>query len=191
MRFVVISGNIGAGKTTAGRLAALAVDACFVEEPVKLWQESGALEMAYSGMVNAFQPFALASRIFLMKKRIAEYTRLKGKPPKLVLLDRWVWDDLAFASVCLKREDFVNYASYHAAVVAMEWRPVTTIRFNVAVTDCYERIKRRGRAEEAHITLDYLTKIERSLPAFDHEVDGLRLDLAVNEIVAILTRASQ
>ena len=81
MRFVVISGNIGAGKTTAGRLAALAVDACFVEEPVKLWQESGALEMAYSGMVNAFQPFALASRIFLMKKRIAEYTRLKGKPP--------------------------------------------------------------------------------------------------------------
>jgi deoxyadenosine/deoxycytidine kinase len=181
MEHVVIRGNIGAGKSTVARRVADALGATLVEEPVAEWRASGALAAMYDGAVAAFQPYALATRVAAYRRAVWAHQ------PSVVVLDRWLDDDLAFATANLEAADLEGYTEL--------WR--TTNRLNpiervfevwiyVDTQTCLDRIRRRGRPEEASITAAYLRRFANPGDA-DLIVDGSRA--TPDEVAASVVRA--
>jgi len=169
-RYVVLSGNIGAGKTTVARLVAAQMNALLVEEPVALWQQSGMLALLVTNDNSidfAFQMFALASRVAALKVAVKLYSMKHGAPPDIVVLDRWLPDDKAFAALALTPTAMANYMRFYALIAELNNIPIAlTIWLDVPPAVCAARIRSRGRPEEAHITLAYLEAID----ARKHEI---------------------
>ena len=186
MLVYVISGNIGAGKSTVAAAAAAKLGALYVPEPVALWQATGALKLAYSH-VEVFQPFALATRVFLFNKAVAEHAEATGSLPTIVITDRWLADDLAFAAVNLRPLDYDRYVEYWEVVAAMNPIEHITIRIAAPVEVCLSRLRERNRAEEACVTEAYLAAVEASLPEAHHTVSNVFVEQAVDDVVAIIS----
>lgn len=188
MKVFAVSGNIGAGKSTTGELAAKQAGALWVPEPVELWRSTGALQLAYDGRADIFQPFALASRVFSFQAAVARYTKERGALPELVLVDRWLPDDFAFAKVNLDTLGFEAYKKYFDAAGALQTISVFTIRLAVHPSTCLQRIAARGRSEEANIDLDYLERIDAALPPANAIVFTETVDDTVDAIVRLITQ---
>lgn len=154
MVHIVIRGNIGAGKTTAGRLVAAKLGGTFVPEPVDEWVRSGALAAMYSGQKAAFQAYALATRV-------ANRQFTVGRSSNIVVLDRWLDDDKAFAVANLTTEEYAAYEALWDVTAAMNDVGVTwSVWLDVPVDVCAARIARRGRPEEVGITAGYLCSLD-------------------------------
>lgn len=187
MKVFVLSGNIGAGKSSVGEAAAAVVGALFVPEPVELWQSTGGLGMAQASS-SIFQPFALASRVFGFRKAIADYESVHNEKPLIVIVERWLEDDLSFAKINLKAYDFAKYSELWKATRAMNMFTYTTIRIQAPLDMCLDRIGRRGREEEHDVTRLYLCALESVLPNADYAVHNVHLDSAVTEVVSIILK---
>lgn len=165
MVHVVIRGNIGAGKTTVGRLVAAKLGGTFVPEPVDEWVRSGALAAMYSGQKAAFQAYALATRV-------ANRHFTVGRSSNIVVLDRWLDDDKAFAAANLTAGEYAAYEALWDVTAAMNDVGETwSVWLNVPPAVCAARIARRGRVEEAGITEAYLRSLD-VFPDVDAVVSG-------------------
>ena len=181
MEHIVIRGNIGAGKSTIARRVADAVGGTLVEEPVAEWRASGALAAMYKGAVAAFQPYALATRV-------AAYDRaVWAKKPSVMVLDRWLDDDLAFATVNLSGGDLVRYVElWNVTNRQHPLQRVFEVWVHTELDECLRRIKLRGRGEEGTITKAYLAKFANPGEA-DLIVDNT--NRAPDEVAAAVVRA--
>ena len=151
MQYLIIRGNIGAGKSTVATLVAEMLEATLVLEPVDEWRRSGALEAMYKGAKVPFQSYALATRV----AKVAFSTL--GAQTDVTVLDRWIDDDLLFATINLKGTDFAEYTKLWQQVSSMNHLVDTfTVWLDTDVKTCMERIMKRGRPEEECITEEYL-----------------------------------
>ena len=166
MVHIVLRGNIGAGKSTVGREVATLLGGVFVPEPVDQWVSSGALEAMYSGQKAAFQAYALATRV-------ANRNFIVAHRGGIVVLDRWLDDDKAFAKANLTAAEYVAYERLWDVTAAMNDVGETwSVWLDVTVDVCLARIARRGRDEETGITAEYLRSLDRPEGAVDAIVDG-------------------
>ena len=200
----VLGGNIGSGKTTACKAVAEALDACYVPEPVEEWRSSGKLQAFYDDPVSNgydFQTYAMLSRISALNARLAQWRHAHdGSNPEILILDRWLDDDMAFGNVThengnMTAEQFERYCKEHAKAKRQTGggllKSHKTIWLNASPKTCLARLNQRGREEEHGITLDYLQALENAKLKTDFTVDAedhTAADVA-QRIIDIIRRA--
>ena len=176
--YIIIEGNIGAGKSTFARaltdaFIALGHNAEYLAEPAD--GTNPFLPLYYENPKR----WAFTMQAHLLSKRYemtqyAQHGALMGNG--WYILDRSYFGDLYFANVQMKDgyftpDEYASYVSLHKAMQANIHFPTTAIFLNCPPDICKRRISKRmsereGRACESAIDIEYL----RSL---DDEIDKL------------------
>jgi len=164
---ILLEGNIGAGKTSLGNTLEDAGAFAFLEEPVDRWREgfaSNLFQQFYADMPRwsfTFQIMAFVTRA----KTWSEI--LQRTSADRVILERSIFTD---------RHVFARNLYEQGAMTDAEWElyghlwdflagnyveePDHILYLRTPAEECVERIRRRGRAEEREIPLDYLKRLE-------------------------------
>jgi deoxyguanosine kinase len=160
--YVVIEGNIGAGKTTlAGRIAgqfnAHLILEHFADNPFlpKFYNDpekySFPLELSF-----------LASRYKQLKEELVPQDLFKS----FSIADYYFMKSLVFASSTLNGDEYNLYRQIFYIIYASLPKPDIYVYLHLDTERLLENIIRRGREYEKSITREYLRKIEKSYFSF-------------------------
>lgn len=168
--FVVVAGNIGAGKTSLTRLMAerLGWDAFF--ESV---DDNPYLADFYGDM----KAWSFHLQVFFLGHRAKTHRYLRNQHPNSSVLDRSIYEDAEifvralFALGNLNDRDLGAYRGVYEEVIRSLPSPNLMIYLRATVPTLMDRIRRRARGIETGITADYLsllnTYYEQWLEHFD------------------------
>lgn len=160
--YVVIEGNIGAGKTTlATRIAdefnARLILEHFADNPFlpKFYKEpdkySFPLELSF-----------LASRYRQLKEEIVVQDLFKS----FTIADYYFMKSLVFASSTLTGDEYNLYRQIFYIIYGTLPKPDIYVYLHLSPDRLLKNIKKRGRNYESYITKEYLQKIQESYFAF-------------------------
>jgi deoxyadenosine/deoxycytidine kinase len=155
---IVLAGNIGAGKTSltellGGRLGWQTAFESVADNPY--------LPDFYADM----RSWSFHLQIFFLGHRARQYLELANSPQSAIL-DRSIYEDAyIFARALhhmsnLSERDYLAYRTVFDLIVAKLPPPDLLIYLHAPAKVLIERIRRRGRAIEGGITLEYLTLLE-------------------------------
>ena len=167
LKYLVVEGNVGAGKSTFLKILRDALQVQIVPEPHEKWQSVGGtenlLEKFYtdtSRWAYTFQTYAFVTRVV----EVETYAKKTSFPA--LILERSVYSD---------RYCFAKNAFQMGAMNALEWKlyqewfawlvegytkkPDGFIYLQTDPKVCYKRMLKRNRSEEASVSLDYLSKL--------------------------------
>lgn len=163
MKLIFLEGNIGVGKTSL--LKALGEHfgdrVRIVEEPIKVWQESGLLAECYDGTVSraTFQHVALATKTAALAEALRE-----TPPEKLIIAERSPFSDAAVFAKAFLEEEVEQRAYGVAHDAAMRTLGPLNCGFvflgGASTATLTERIRKRNRNGEASIDAGLLAKLE-------------------------------
>jgi deoxyadenosine/deoxycytidine kinase len=166
-KMILLEGNIGAGKSTVGRVLKESGLFDFIEEPVEAWQEGFAgnlLDAFYSDMQRwafTFQITAFVTRAKTWQEVLALTNHRRVVLERSIFTDRYVFgtnshrlggmSDLEWQVYC-GLWDFLtsNYCV----------EPDCILYYRTPAEVCLERMKLRGRHEESGVSLEYLRQLE-------------------------------
>jgi len=168
--YVVIEGNIGAGKTTlaekiAGQFNARLILERFAENPFlpKFYEEpdkySFQLELSF-----------LASRY----KQLNEELRPGNLFSTFTVADYYFMKSLVFASATLRGDEYNLYRQIFYIIYSSLPKPDIYVYLHLDTGRLLQNIKKRGREYEKFITHDYLRKIQESYFSFFRQNPGNR-----------------
>ena len=157
-RFILVAGNIGAGKTSlterlAGRLGWLTGFESVADNPY--------LADFYADM----HQWSFHLQVFFLGHRAEQHLAL-ARHPQSAIADRSIYEDAhIFARVLhhlgnLNERDYNAYRHVYELVVANLPRPDLLLYLTAPVAVLEKRIRRRARPIEAAITADYLALLE-------------------------------
>jgi len=160
--YLVIEGNIGAGKTTlATRIAeqfnGRLILERFADNPFlpKFYQDpdkySFPLELSF-----------LASRYKQLNEELGSQDLFKA----FTVADYYFMKSLVFAASTLKGEEYSLYRQIFYIIYSSLPKPDIYVYLHISTERLLENIKRRGREYEKSITKEYLQKIQDSYFAF-------------------------
>jgi deoxyadenosine/deoxycytidine kinase len=157
-RMIVLAGNIGVGKTSlTERLGArMGWYTAF---------ESVADNPYLADFYNDMRSWAFHLQVFFLGHRAQQYLEL-AESPQSAILDRSIYEDAyIFARALhhmgnLSERDYLSYRTVFELVVSRLPPPDLLIHLRAPVAVLMERIRRRGRAIESGITLEYLSLLE-------------------------------
>ena len=150
---VCVEGNIGSGKTTSlERLALLRPDLALYPEPLEEW---GALLGRFYREPSQWA-LAFSLRVLL------SFARLGGHAGPCVverspMSCRHVFSQLLFNEGKLTQEEWDLFKDF---CDALGWAPDVIVYVHAPADECYRRMQRRGRPEEAGVDLHYLKRLE-------------------------------
>lgn len=160
-KWISVEGIIGAGKTTLLKgLSNLAPNTVLVEEPVKLWQDSGILQDSYENPeVWSFpaQTTFFTSRINIFRERHAD-----APADALFVSERSAFSDILFWNT--HRELGLVTPKLHNCYLAMwnMWQHLLPIQqpdlfvfLQPDLDECMKRMRKRGRDEEKNVDVEY------------------------------------
>jgi deoxyadenosine/deoxycytidine kinase len=177
--YVVIEGNIGAGKTTlAGRIAeqfnAHLILEHFADNPFlpKFYNDpekySFPLELSF-----------LASRYKQLKEELVPQDLFKS----FSIADYYFMKSLVFAASTLTGDEFNLYRQIFYIIYGALPKPDLYVYLHLRPERLLENIERRGRNYEKSITKDYLEKIQNSyFSFFKQNPENKYLVIDVNDI---------
>ena len=166
---ILLEGNIAAGKSTLGRSIAEDNRMAFIEEPVSSWQndfEENLLDMFYKDSKRWSFTFQLAAFVTRAKTwtEVLEMTDHTN-----VVLERSIYADrFIFAKNCYE-SGLLSKTEYQLYCRMWDWleerwasSPDKIIYLRTPAEICYERLLKRGRAEEKdnQVPLEYLQSLE-------------------------------
>jgi deoxyadenosine/deoxycytidine kinase len=157
--FVLVAGNIGAGKTSlterlAGRLDWHAAYESVADNPY--------LADFYADM----RQWSFHLQVFFLGHRAAQHKAL-AQDSRSAIIDRSIYEDaFIFARALFEignmtERDHASYRQLFDLVVAQLPPPDLLIYLRAPVSVLMERIGKRGRAIESGITADYLALLDR------------------------------
>ena len=156
-RYVVLAGNIGAGKTSLVRLLGEALGWKPYFEPVA---ENPYLVDFYGDMAR----WAFHSQVFFRTHRVRAHRALMDEPWSVVQ-DRSVYEDAEvfarnlFVHGRMSGRDWGTYQELYRTVIALLPPPDLVVYLRASVPTLKARIARRGRGFEAGITEEYLGEL--------------------------------
>ncbi len=184
-QYIVIEGNIGAGKTTFVKMLTAKHNArmlleTFADNPFlpKFYEEpekyAFTLEMAF-----------MADRYGQLKKGIQEQDLFT----KFTVSDYYFMKSLIFAKQTLTDTEFQLYRQFFHIIYPSLPKPDLYVYLHTDVDRLLQNIKKRGREYEQNISADYLTKIQKGYFDFFKQhsgdfpfliIDTTRLDFVNN-----------
>lgn len=153
-KYLVLAGNIGAGKSTLVGLLAKKLDFIPYFEPVL---ENPFLKDFYSDMKR----WAFHSQIFFLTSRTKAHREL-SLDPRAVVQDRSIYEDAEvfarnlYLQGALSNQEWKSYHELYTTISAILPPPDLVIYIRAPVTTLKARIAKRGRDFEAGIPDDYL-----------------------------------
>ena len=177
--YVVIEGNIGAGKTTlAGRIA----DQFNAHLILEHFADNPFLPKFYSDPEKYSFPLELsflASRYKQLKDELVPQDLFKS----FSVADYYFMKSLVFAASTLTGDEFNLYRQIFYIIYGSIPKPDIYVYLHISPERLLENIKKRGRNYEKTITKDYLLKIQNSYFSFFRQnPDNKYLVLDVNNI---------
>jgi deoxyadenosine/deoxycytidine kinase len=169
-KYLVIAGNIGAGKSTLVKLLSERLDYRPYYEPVA---ENPYLEDFYRDMPS----WAFHSQLFFLSYRVRSHRTLMDDPHSVVQ-DRSLYEDAeVFARNLYERgtmseRDWSTYSGLYKTMTGLLPAPDLVIYIKASVETLMSRIALRGRGFEASITEEYLSGLNRLYEAW---IEGFEL----------------
>ena len=158
-KFIVVAGNIGAGKSTLVRMLSERLEWYPYYEPVA---ENPYLADFYKNM----QGWAFHSQVFFLTNRLRTHHQLMNHPSS-VIQDRCVYEDAEVFARNLFEQDMMTARDYHTywdlyqVLVEFLPPPDLVVYLRASVPTLLERITLRGRDFEQEIQPQYLTQLNQ------------------------------
>jgi deoxyguanosine kinase len=165
-QFIVIEGNIGAGKTTLANMLATEWDARIMLEQ---FAENPFLPLFYENPDKYAFPLELSflGERFEQLKNTLVKTNLFNP---IVISDYYILKSLLFARVNLAEAEYNLFHKLYHLMAESFPKPDLLIYLNTSISNLQENIKLRGRSYEQNIKADYLLDLHQSyMTAFKQE----------------------
>lgn len=183
-RYIVVEGPIGVGKTTlAHRLAGSFGSELLLEGA----EENPFLERFYQNPRLG----ALAVQMFFLFQRARQLQEIRQSDlfERVRIADFMIEKDRLFAELTLDEEELNLYLQAYDLVTLDAPTPDLVVYLQAPVEVLLERINRRGRRGEQHMTRDYLEQVVTTYARFFYDYDkspllivnASEIDLAQNE----------
>ncbi len=177
--YIVIEGNIGAGKTTLATMISEEFNARLVLER---FAENPFLPRFYEDPARFAFPVELsflAERYRQLKDEIVEQDLFKS----FTVADYYFMKSLIFASSTLERDEFNLYRQIFHIIYSSLPKPDLYVYLHVSPERLLENIAQRGRDYEKTITASYLADIQESyFSFFKQNTENRYLILDVNSL---------
>lgn len=166
-RMILLEGNIGAGKSTLGRVIASSNAFDFIEEPTTVWREgfaSNMLDLFYSDTRRwafTFQICAFVTRAKTWREVLAMTDHSRVVLERSVFCDRYVFAENCYRLGLMTPTEYQLYCGLWDFLVTNYCvQPDLILYLRTPAEVCLQRIKVRDRAEESGIPLEYLVQLE-------------------------------
>jgi len=177
--YVVIEGNIGAGKTT---LASRIADEFNAQLVLEHFADNPFLPKFYTDPEKYSFPLELsflASRYKQLKEELVTQDLFKA----FTIADYYFMKSLVFASSTLTGDEFNLYRQIFYIIYGSLPKPDIYVYLHLNTDRLIKNIERRGRNYEKSITKDYLQKIQDSyFQFFRQNPENRYLIIDINEI---------
>jgi deoxyadenosine/deoxycytidine kinase len=167
-RMILLEGNIGAGKTTIGRVLAASDAFGFIEEPTATWRKGFAanmLDLFYqdpSRWAFTFQIGAFITRAKTWSEVLAMTDHSRVILERSIFCDRHVFAENCYRTGLMSLTEYQLYQGMWDFLVSNYCvQPDRILYLRTPAEICLQRIRARGRSEEGGIALDYLLQLER------------------------------
>jgi len=166
MRFLVIEGNIGAGKTTLAKMIAKELDANLVLEQ---FADNPFLPKFYNDQERYSFPLELsflADRYYQIKKQIFNPDLFHS----LLVADYFFAKSAIFAQNTLKDDEYRLFRQIFDIVFESMPKPDLYVYLHANTNQLKKNIKLRGRDYEQNISVEYLEKIKNGYFGFFKQI---------------------
>lgn len=166
MRFLIIEGNIGAGKTTLAKMIAEELDAKLVLEQ---FADNPFLPKFYKDQERYSFPLELsflADRYNQIKKQVFNPDLFHS----LLIADYFFAKSAIFAQNTLKDDEYRLFRQIFDIVFESMPKPDLYVYLHANTNQLLKNIKERGRDYEQNITADYLEKIKNGYFGFFKQI---------------------
>lgn len=156
--YIVIEGNIGAGKTT---LASMIARDCNAKLILERFADNPFLPKFYNGPSRYSFPLELsflADRYRQLKDELVEPDLFKN----FTVADYYFMKSLVFSSKTLEKDEFSLYRQIFYIIYSSLPKPDLYVYLHVPPERLLKNIALRGREYEKSITADYLSGIQES-----------------------------
>jgi deoxyadenosine/deoxycytidine kinase len=158
-KYLVLAGNIGAGKSTLVGLLAERLSFSPYYEPVA---ENPYLVDFYADM----RRWALQSQLFFLTHRVRSHRELMHDP-RSVVQDRSIYEDAEifarnlYEQGSMSERDWITYRNLYRTLIDLLPAPDLVVYLKASVPTLRKRIELRGREMEAAIPEAYLSGLNR------------------------------
>lgn len=177
--FIVIEGNIGAGKTSLSRKIASEYNAKLILEQ---YAENPFLPKFYKDPEKYSFPLEmsfLADRYNQLKKELSERDLFKS----FTISDYYFMKSLIFSKQTLQDDEYSLYRQFFHIIYNSLPKPDLYVYLHTNADHLLQNIKNRGREYEQEISADYLQKIQESYFEFFKQQQDLKfLIIDINKI---------
>jgi deoxyadenosine/deoxycytidine kinase len=154
LKWIVLEGNIGAGKTTAAKALAEHLDGVLMLEH---FEDNPYLEKFYRGekiSLLKLETHFLIERYYQIRHFFEEYSN------ELIISDYHFLKCLVFASVNLPQQDLRSFKTIFDYLLQNLPKPDLTIFLKMELADLQCQIELRGRGMEEGLSVDYLSQVQ-------------------------------
>lgn len=183
-QYIVVEGNIGAGKTSLSQMIAAEDNARLILEE---FSENPFLPKFYKNPERYAFPLELsflAARYQQLKSELGNRDLFKS----FTISDYYFMKSLIFARVTLADEEFKLYRQLFHIIYESLPRPDLFVYLHVTPRKLIENIRKRGRDYEQEITFEYLQKIQDGYFDFFRNEPGMRFLIIDTENVDFVNR---
>jgi deoxyguanosine kinase len=169
--YIVIEGNIGAGKTSFATLLAEEYNARLILEQ---FEENSFLPKFYEDPARYAFPLELsflADRYQQLKSQFTAADMFKT----FTVADYFIFKSLIFASKNLESLEFGLYSKLFTIVSSVVPKPDMIVYLYLNLENLKKNIEKRGRPYEQNIQFDYLEKIQKGYLEFLRQQTDLRV----------------
>jgi deoxyadenosine/deoxycytidine kinase len=169
--YIVIEGNIGAGKTS---FATLLAEECNARLILEQFEENSFLPKFYEDPARYAFPLELsflADRYQQLKSQFNAADMFKT----FTVADYFIFKSLIFASKNLESLEFGLYSKLFSIVSSVVPKPDMIVYLYLNLENLKSNIEKRGRPYEQNIQFDYLEKIQTGYLEFLRQQSDLRV----------------
>lgn len=166
LRYVVVEGAIGAGKTSLARKLGLKLSAeLLLEAP----SENTFLERFYAEPAR----YALATQLNFLFQRADQVRQLSQLNlfSRTIVADFLLDKDPLFAALNLAEDELALYQKLYSHLQPQSPRPDLVLVLQASLDTLMNRVKRRGIRYEQQMTPEYLAQLSDSYTRFFHHYD--------------------